>query len=559
MVCDWTNGREEIDCPEISGTSSNLTTKTQAGATMTTLTFWRERGGEARQPSFRRVRSLFLRGLGLVYLAAFGSMAVQVDGLIGSHGILPAAEYLALAGRMLGRGPAAYWRLPTLCWLNASDWALHALCWGGIALSVALVVGILPGLCAALLWLFYLSLVVSGQDFLNYQWDSLLLEAGLLAVLLAPWGIWLGRARDDPWAFSIWLVRWLVFRLMFLSGLVKLASQDPAWLKWKALEYHYQTQPLPVWTSWYIQQMPACFHAMSVGLMFFAELIAPFFVVGPRPIRLVGFASLVTLQGLIAGTGNYGFFNLLAVVLCLTLLDDRDVQWMQRVVRQALERRTRSWSWGRDRTGPGEGRAAGDSEPSGTARSWSMPRRSVIGFLGGAVIVLTAAQTVERVWPEVIVPSELILLEEWVQPLRSFNSYGLFAVMTKKRPEIVVEGSDDGLSWKPYRFRWKPCELDRRPMFTTPHMPRLDWQMWFAALSAGYRGQTWFLRFERRLLAGEPEVLGLLRDNPFPARPPRYVRARLFLYKFSEWGAVNWWTREDRGLFCPAVSLADFE
>ena len=185
-------------------------------------------------------------------------------------------------GRMLGRGPAAYWRLPTLCWLNASDWALHALCWGGMGSRVALFVGILPGLCAALLWLFYLSLVVGGQDFLGFQWDSLLLEAGLLAVLLAPWGIWLGRARDDPWAFTIWLVRWLVFRLMFLSGVVKLASQDPAWSKWKALEYHYQTQPLPTWTSWYIHQMPPWFHGLSVGLMFFAELVAPFFVVGPE-------------------------------------------------------------------------------------------------------------------------------------------------------------------------------------------------------------------------------------------------------------------------------------
>ena len=166
--------------------------------------------------------------------------------------------------------------------------------------------------------------------FLGYQWDSLLLETGLLAVLMAPWGVRLSRSNDQPWWFTIWLVRWLAFRLMFLSGVVKLASHDPTWRDWTALEFHYQTQPLPAWTSWYVHQMPAWFHGLSVGFMFYAELIAPFFVFGPRPIRLVGFASLVLLQLLIAATGNYGFFNLLAVVICLCILDDRDWEWLIR-------------------------------------------------------------------------------------------------------------------------------------------------------------------------------------------------------------------------------------
>ena len=217
-----------------------------------------------------------------------------------------------------------------MLWLDASDRVLHLLCWGGVVLAAAADrSGVLPGLVAGLLWLFYLSLAVAGQDFLGYQWDSLLLEAGLLAILLAPWGAWLGRARDEPWPWSIWLVRWLVFRLMFLSGVVKLASGDPAWWAWQALEHHYQTQPLPTWTSWYVHQLPAGFHWLSVGFMFYAELIAPFFVFGPRPIRMVGFASLVLLQVLIAATGNYGFFNLLTIVLCLSWLDDRDWGWLK--------------------------------------------------------------------------------------------------------------------------------------------------------------------------------------------------------------------------------------
>jgi hypothetical protein len=479
-----------------------------------------------------------------VYLAAFGSLAVQVDGLIGSRGILPAAEYLAQAERVLKPATAAYWRLPTLLWFNASDRSLHLLCWSGVVLGGALAAGLLPGLCTVLLWVFYLSLVVAGQVFLGFQWDTLLLEAGLLAMLLAPWAVWLGRARDEPWPLAIWLVRWLVFRLMFLSGAVKLASGDPAWSGWKALEYHYQTQPLPAWTSWYIHQMPPWFHWLSVGFMFFVELVAPFFVFGPRLIRRLGFASLMLLQLLIAATGNYGFFNMLAVVLCLTVLDDRDWEWLRRIL---TARRKHS-----------ESEVADDSVPGGAGGQWSIPRRAAVGTAGVILIAMTTVEMLERIWPGTVVPHELTALNEWIEPLRSTNSYGLFAVMTTERPEIVVEGSDDGRIWKPYQFRWKPGELNRRPRFTTPHMPRLDWQLWFAALAGDCRSQPWFLRFEQKLLKGAPEVLSLLEENPFPTRPPRFVRARLELYTFTRWGSRDWWARQDQGLFCPPLELESF-
>jgi len=309
-----------------------LKARAAIGAVVRISTFWHWWSDEARRPRYRLTRSVFLRGLALVYLAAFGSLAVQLDGLIGSRGILPAAEFLERAGRFLGTGPAAYWRLPTLFWLDASDRTLHTVCWGGILLSAALLCGLVPGYCTLLLWVFYLSLVVAGQVFLGYQWDSLLLETGLLAVLIVPWGIRLKSAADRPWLVSIWLVRWLAFRLMFLSGVVKLASNDPTWRNWTALEYHYETQPLPTWMSWFVHQMPAWFQGLSAGLTFFGELVAPFFILGPRAIRLAGFATLVLLQLLIAATGNYGFFNLLAVVICLCILDDRDWEWLIRLV-----------------------------------------------------------------------------------------------------------------------------------------------------------------------------------------------------------------------------------
>jgi lipase maturation factor 1 len=512
---------------------------------VTTSASWHWWADKARRPRYRLTRALFLRGLALVYLAAFGSLAVQLDGLIGSRGILPAAEFLERSRPLLGTWPVACWRVPTVFWLDASDTSLHAVCWVGLVLSVGLLFGFFPGGCAVLLWLFYLSFAAVDQVFLGYQWDSLLLETGLLAVLIAPWGVRLSRSNDQPWWFTIWLVRWLGFRLMFLSGVVKLASGDPTWRNWTALEIHYQTQPIPTWTSWYIHQMPAWFHGLSVGFMFYAELIAPFFIFGPRPIRLAGFASLVLLQFLIAATGNYGFFNLLAVVICLCILDDRDWDWLRRTVMR------RRW--------PPKEHSTAEELLSVPGKEWSWARRLAVGVAGGCIMLVTATQTLETVAPEFVIPSELLTLSRWVEPFRSTNGYGLFAVMTTRRPEIIVEGSDDGVSWEPYRFRWKPCELDDRPRFTTPHLPRLDWQMWFAALDVE-RGRVpgWFFRFEQKLLEGSAEVLGLLRENPFPVQPPRYVRARLYLYRFTPWGSRDWWSREDRGLFCPSLTLDYF-
>jgi hypothetical protein len=290
--------------------------------------------------------------------------------------------------------------------------------------------------------------------------------------------------------------------------------------------------------------MPGRFHILSVAFMFFAELVAPFFIFGPRPIRLAGFASLLLLQLLIAATGNYGFFNLLAVVICLCILDDRDWDCL---LKRIFPRHQ-----------PALAHSSGEEVIDAPGRAWSRPRRLVVGIGGAIILAITGAQTIETVLPEVPIPSELITLSDWARPLRSTNGYGLFAVMTTTRPEILVEGSDDGTTWKPYRFRWKPCELDRPPRFTFLHLPRLDWQMWFAALAGDCRTAPWFIRFEQRLLEGSPDVLGLLRENPFPARPPQYLRARLYVYRFTSSGSSAWWSREDRGFFCPVISLDDF-
>jgi hypothetical protein len=331
---------------------------------------------------------------------------------------------------------------------------------------------------------------------------------------------------------------------MLESGVVKLTSGDLAWRNGTALDYHYYTQPLPTWTSWYIHHMPAWFHMLSLAFMFYAELVAPFFVFGPRVLRRIGFVSLILLQLLIAATGNYGFFNLLTAVLCFSLLDDRDWLWFA----------TGLWRQARRTEVP--------SEPA--SRPPKPIARIVVGVFGGILVAATSEQmlqTVDPVWPSWALPLRIFIQTpgqvagEWLEPLRSANSYGLFRVMTRERPEITVEGSEDGATWKPYRFRWKPGELDRAPRFTTPHMPRLDWQMWFAALAGDCRATPWFLRFEERLLSGSPEVLALLRENPFPERPPRYLRARLAQYTFTSWSSKEWWAREEEGLYCPQIGI----
>lgn len=192
-------------------------------------------------------------------------------------------------------------------------------------------------------------------------------------------------------------------------------------------------------------------------------------------------------------------------------------------------------------------------------KPWSRARKGVVGAIALPIFLATGSQFLGVVWPSAPIPAAMTLIEQWLEPLRSTNHYGLFAVMTVNRPEIIVEGSDDGITWKPYRFRWKPQELDDRPRFTTPHLPRLDWQMWFAALSGECRTQPWFLRFEQCLLAGSPQVLALLEFNPFSDRPPRQIRASLFQYDFTRRGSSEWWVRKNAGLFCPPVTRQAFE
>jgi predicted DCC family thiol-disulfide oxidoreductase YuxK len=496
----------------------------RGAATAATRLLW---GSSVAKPTYFASSALFLRLLGFCYFAAFVSFWVQADGLVGSRGILPIARYLDWVRAQTGA--SRYLLLPTLTWLSSSDAYLHGLCAAGALAGICLAAGWLPATASLAAWVLYLSVSIAGQIFLEFQWDYLLLETGFLAIwLVSPLRRRFGAGLAAS-PIALGLLRWLLFRLIFSSGWVKLSSGDETWRHLTALRYHYETQPLPPWTAWFLHQMPPAFQTFSAVFLFTVELAVPFLFFAPRRLRILAFRMTILLQVLIAATGNYAFFNFLAVALAVLLVDDQS--W------------TASWA-----------RAAAASAPP--ARPW--PRAILL-----PVVVLTiAASSIEfaaSLDRSLRVPEPVVAAVRAVGAFRSFNGYGLFMVMTTERPEIVVEGSLDGVTWRPYEFRYKPGDPSRRPKFVEPHQPRLDWQMWFAALG-GYEGNPWVRAFLERLLEGSPAVLGLLANNPFPNGPPRYVRAVLYDYRFTDAGQRRatgaWWKRRALGLYCPVFERA---
>lgn len=475
---------------------------------------------------------LFLRLLALVHLAAFASFWVQLEGLIGPGGLLPATRYFDAVREQAGSTAAAFSQLPSLCWIFGTETFPHVLCAVGVVLALLLFAGIAPVPCLALLWAAYLSLNYAGQIFFHFQWDALLLETTLLALVLAPWR-WLPLWQPhEPPRIALWLLRWLLFRLMFFAGYVKLASGDPTWRDLSALTFHYETQPLPTPLGWWAHQLPDTWHRASTAGMFAIELVAPFFLFGPRALRHNAAFLLAALMVAIAFTGNYTFFNLLALALCLLCFDDAAFS------RFGL----RAWADRWPRLLSSMGRPA--VPPPGVAR---------VAALALAVFVLpyTALQCVRA--HNLLAPAA-----RYVAPFRSLNTYGLFAVMTRPRHELVFEGSRDGRTWEAYEFPHKPGALDRRPTWVAPHQPRLDWQLWFAALGSPAQN-PWVLAVCEHLLRGTPDVLALFGRNPFPAAPPPLVRVVRYEYRFTDpatrAASGHWWSRTPVDFYVQPASL----
>lgn len=480
------------------------------------MLFW---GKQPRPPQYDLLAWLFLRLFGVIALIVFISFLREAQALIGSDGILPISHYLNAIYQNIGaRG---YWLLPNIFWLNASDTAIQVVCWAGIVAAGSLILNIFPRLSLLCIYVLYLSLIYAGQVFMTFQWDMLLVEVSIIAFFLVRFRV-----------LGIWLLRWLTFRFVLLAGIVKIASGDTAWWDLTALNYHFLTQPLPTPLAWYVYYFPEWILKILTGMSLFIELVVPFFIFAPRRLRIFAAFSILGMQAGIMLTGNYNFFNITTVLICLSLFDDAALATIipTRLVKYLTQK------------------------PLASKPSYFMKLLAI--FYTVIAITISIAQFNMRFVGAA--PIFTSWLNSTVDQYQLVNTYGPFAVMTKKRYEIIVEGSNDGVTWKEYQFKYKPGNVKRAPRWNIPMQPRLDWQMWFAALGS-VQNNPWFIMFMQRLLENSPSVTALLADNPFPDYPPVFVRALFYDYRYTteaEYLQTHaWWERELVGMYLPSVSL----
>jgi hypothetical protein len=461
------------------------------------------------------VRLALQRGLALVYLVAFLIAANQFIPLLGERGLEPVSFFVK---------HAAFREAPSVFFLFPKDIAFRAGAWLGVALSCLALIGVterfgtwVSALAWGALWALYLSFVNVGQVFYAFGWESILLEAGFLAIFA-------GSRTARPQRILIWLFRWVLFRVMFGAGLIKLRG-DPCWRDLTCLNYHYETQPMPNPLSWYFHWAPAWTHTGGVLFNHFVELVVPFAYFLPQPVSTAAGLVTIAFQILLMLSGNLSFLNLLTVVLALSMLDGR---LLARVIRL--------------------------SPPA--MRPESRAHRIVTVGLAMVVVILSIEPALN-----LISPSQLMNYN--YNPLHLLNTYGAFGGVTRTRDEVIVEGTADaapgpGNEWRAYEFKGKPGDLARRPPQIAPYHLRLDWLMWFAAMGPYYE-QPWFPCLVGKLLAGDAATLGLLGSTPFSTAPPRYVRALLYEYHFTtpeeRRATGRWWKRTPVGAYFPAVSL----
>jgi predicted DCC family thiol-disulfide oxidoreductase YuxK len=476
-------------------------------------------------PGRTHVRDLFLRLLGLTFLIAFLSLLAQVDVLYGSHGLLPMQPYLD-AWR-----PVATWlSAPTLLWLSCSDTALRLILAAGALLSLVLIFNVAPLYCLVAAWLLYVSFASVGRTFLEFQWDNLLLEAAFFSFFITPAGLRPKGVRPHP--VGIFLMQWLLFRLHVESGAAKLLRGDPTWRDLTAMVSYYETAPIPTWLGWYVHQLPLWAHEACAVFTLFVELIVPFFIWGPRALRVGAFFFMIAMQLSVVLTANYGFFNYLSMALCLFVLDDGHLGWV-----------TRRLGW-----------VLSPVSPRAFPR-WQTFIWSVVAIV---LVPLSVIQFAPFVRPLAGLDRDITPARTLIAPFRSLNIYHLFATMTLVRREVVIEGSNDGTTWLPYEFRYKPGDVDRRPPFVAPHQPRVDFQLWFLLLRGGPPLDLYFNNLLARLLHAPQAVAPLFSRDPFPDAPPQFIRLAYYRYHFTDWATRRatkaWWRRDLLGYSKPITA-----
>lgn len=476
-------------------------------------------------------RFVILRSLGFVYAVAFLAAATQILPLIGSHGLLPLDLFLARVQEALGSPLNCFFRLPSLFWLNHSDAALQLAAWLGFGVSCLVVAGYANAIIMAFLWMLYMSFVHFGQDWYGYGWEIQLLETGFLAIFLCP--LLDGRPfpKREPPVAVIWLFRWLIFRIMIGSALIKLRG-DQSWRDLTALYYHFETQPIPGPLSRWFQFLPHWMLKAGVLFNYLAELIAPWFAFYPRLARHIAGVIMVAFQFFLILSGNLSFLNYLTIVPALACFDD---SFWDKLLPRFLVNHAAA--------------AAAVAQPSRLMQrtAWT-------------VAVIVGALSIE---PVVNMISPRQIMNTSFDPLDLVNSYGAFGNVGQERMNVVFEGTDsaapdDHAVWKAYPYQALPVALNRRPPQIAPYQPRLDWQMWFAAMDTPNQ-YPWTLHLAWKLLHNDPGALSLFGGNPFPDKPPRYIRAELYRYQFAPPGNPegNWWKREDLNLWLPPLSADD--
>jgi lipase maturation factor len=505
-------------------------------------------------PGHLLARWIWLRCLGLIYFSAFYSLLFQIKGLIGPQGILPAREFLQAVPQYFP-GAERFWYAPTLLWFSSGDAMLMALCWLGIAASVAVVLNLWPRAAMLVCFLCFLSFVSAAQDFSGYQSDGMLLEAGFISWFFAPPGTMPGLgAAHPPSRFSLFLLRWEWFRIYFESGVVKLASGDYSWRHLTAMDDYYQNGPLPTWIGWYIQQLPHWFHAATVVFTFIAELGLVFMMFFPRRWKIVCFFIVTPFQIGIILSANYTFLNYLVLSLGFLLLDDR-------FFRRILPERWKSLAPEAQPVPALESSAsesgvqpagAADVPPKGAGRVLGPVKRVLAAWALGLVFYVTMVELLNLLSVRVLPTAPV----QWLSQLRIANQYGLFAVMTHERYEIEFQGSNDGVNWTAYPFRYKPQDVRKAPGIYAPYQPRFDWNLWFASLSS-WRQNTFVVETEERLLRNDERVLKLFAGNPFASAPPARIRTVLWQYWFTNMAekreTAAWWKRKLVGAYAPAL------
>jgi hypothetical protein len=494
-----------------------------------TRRLWTHLQGSPEKTTYLLTRAFFLRGIGALYAVSFFILVRQGDALIGSGGLLPVPRFLDRVHTHLGED--AFFRVPTLFWLDASDATLHLAAYGGLGLSMVVVLGFANAPILLALWALTLSFVNVGQQFWGFGWENYLVELGFLAIFLCPAWTVHPIPEDKPVnPFVVWLLRWVLFRMMLGAGLIKLRG-DPCWTELTCLETFYETQPNPHPLSWVWHQAPRWFLTSGVLLNHVVELVGPFLLFGPRRLRHAGGGLMIGFQILLILGGNLAFLNWLTIVNAIACFDDT---LLRRIVPHGIG--NVAWQRGMQPT------------PRTVA---ARVHAALVGAVALGVAYLSIA-------PVANLLSENQAMNRTHDPMRWVNSYGMFGSISDERLEVIIVGTLDDPSrpdatWREYVFPCKPGPPERAPCIVTPYHHRLDWQVWFTPLTRSY--DPWLVHFLYKLLIADPLVLDRLAVDPFDGQRPKALRVDLYRYQFAEAHQSQWWNREWVETFIPPLTL----